>query len=265
MKLVVLSILFLMVALGNAMWTGCKRQTTMEEIQQSARMFDKGGDEIYVHEIIEGVGAKDRDVAFEALHALQMLSPKIKTHFGASVVGAIAPRLKSHDSAMLHSATSTLIEYGEYAGPLLGQLQTIVAHDNSAAAGFAAEVIGRIGLEANSAQDCLVAALNSPRLIQQSAAKSLSRIGTLNQKNLRLLEEFIVNSGDVQQNSEVAIAVLMTDPANIQARKAIEAVFSAKTNSSEYVRITTLANIKRLKQYPGWLIVPLEQIDEPNK
>jgi hypothetical protein len=253
----------LVITLVCVAWNGCQRQMTMEEIKQSAQKFEMHGDEIYARTIIDGVGIKDPDVVFEALHSLQMLAPKMKTRFGRHVVDALEPLLTSDDPALLHSVTSTLIEYGEYAAPLLGKLQELVAHENSGAAGFAAEVIGRMGPDANSAQDCLVAALRLPKLTQQSAAESLSKIGPLNQKNLQLLVEFLANSRDFGPNSDVAIAVLMTDSGNVYARKTIESVFFAEPKADRSVRISTLRNIKRLKKpLPDWIVALLEQIIE---
>ena len=161
----------------------------VERVKLFRNMYASTGNPDYVEEVFKAIRSQDREAVFEGLFSLQQLAPKWRDKLGDSVIREVGPLLKEEDAFLLHSATATLVSYGEFALPVLEDLLIIMRRDASGAAVNAADAIAELGLAANSAQVDLVEALSASVPTRESAIRALDRIGALRPESLRRIRE----------------------------------------------------------------------------
>ncbi len=148
----------------------------------------------YVQELLKRLELSDTVKLHGALHALNLLAPYFRDEIGPVAIVAAKDLLLHADETVRHSAGSMVLNYGEYALPLLDKLILLIESNQGSDAFFAAQTIGRIGPKANRAQNALVYTLFTETETKQHAIESLANIGLLTEANLEKLKSLLNKS-----------------------------------------------------------------------
>lgn len=159
-------------------------------------LFLETGNIEFIQALVSRLSSSTPDEVLGSLNALSLLSAQIPTDLKMDIIEAIRPHLSSRDPAMTHSAAAATVAYGQYAYPVIEELSAIVERNDSGAAFFAAEAIGKIGFRANESQDVLVAALGVETKTRIYAIEALSKIGPLSEMNLNKIKAFLDSTND---------------------------------------------------------------------
>lgn len=158
----------------------------------------------------------------DMLHVLNVKA-KLNGHLYSSGIIQEIDRLLLHSQEFIrHKASSAAIGLGKRSLPMKEHLTELVDLNAGASAFFAAEALGAIGKEANSAQYSLARAiLNTEARTREYACVSLRKIGLLDDEVLIAIEPFLDDD-----NAKVAINIagtmILNDHKKQEARIVLE-------------------------------------------
>ena len=193
--IICLSLSFLFVSCSND-GRSASDVGSFQSAKELKSLYLESGDSEYVIRLIDRLRTSSPAEVLASLNALSVIGGRISKEFGPRIIEELRPHLLSDDPAITHGAAATAVAFGEFAYPVLGELGLIVNRNRTGAAFFAAEAIGKIGIQANEAQDVLVDVLGPGTETRIYAIEALSRIGSVSEGNLDRIGSFLANSDD---------------------------------------------------------------------